>query len=119
MLQPEQITTMRDVTRAALPETATISRKTAVSDGAGGRTETWADIATAVPCRVGPAAGGETGMSGGRIEDESTHVVTFSAGQDITEADRLTVAGQSYEVTLVRRRGAWETSRRAEVRETA
>lgn len=117
MLSASQLAGMRATTERALPETCVIERKTTVSDGGGGTTDTWGDHATSVPCRIAPVAGGETGMAGDRILDETTHVVTLPSGQDITEADRIVLDSRTYEVTQVRDRGAWELSRRVEVKE--
>lgn len=119
MLSAAELAGMRATADRALPDTCTIQRKTAVSDGGGGTTETWADHATGIACRIAPASGGETGTAGDRVEDETTHVVTLPALTDITEADRLQVDGQVYEVTAVRKRGAWELTRRVEAKEAA
>lgn len=104
-----------------LPDRALIERPTNVSDGGGGYTQTWATLADDVPCRLAPVGGGEDDRSrstaGDRVVDEATSTITFAAGQDITEADRITVAGQAFDVLLVRRRGAYELTRRAECRE--
>lgn len=117
MLTSAQLDRMRATTHAALPETCTIQRKTAVSDGGGGTTTSWVNQAAGVPCRVAPAGGGETGTAGDRISDETTHIVTLPAQTEVTEADRLVIAGQTYESTAVRKRGAWEVTRRVEARE--
>ena len=108
---------MRAVAAAALPDTVQIERLTRVSDGGGGSTETWTAQPDAVPCRIAPLGGGEGGQAGGRVSDQTTHVLTLPAGTEISEADRLLVAGVRYEVTAVRERGAWEISRRVEARE--
>lgn len=107
----------RHVTAGALRDVCAIERRTRVSDGGGGFTDTWAPIATGVRCMIAPDAGGEGETAGDRVVDESTHTVTLPAGQDITEADRITLAGATYEVTLVLNTGAWETLRRAQVKE--
>ncbi len=117
MLTTAEITAMRATSDTALPDLATIQRATTVSDGGGGTTTSWADQAT-VACRVAPAGGGETGTTGGRVVDESSHVITLPAGTDVVEADRLLVnATQAYNVTLVKQREAWELSRRIECKE--
>lgn len=112
---------MRGALGQMRPDTATIQRNTRTGDGGGGTVSNYASIATDVPCRVSPVGGGETGssdtQSGDRVVQESTHVVTFAAGTDVTEADRIIVAGRTYDVTLVRTRGEWELSRRVEARE--
>lgn len=117
MLTSAQIAGMRATAERALPETCVVQRKTAVSDGGGGTTESWASHVTDVPCRIAPLGGGETGTAGSRVIDETTHVVTLPAGEDITEADRVVVDARTYEVTVVRDRGEWELSRRVEVKE--
>lgn len=123
MLTGGDLAGMRATINAALPDKATIQRKTSVSDGGGGQTESWASLATGVACGIAPVAGGEGGRmigsstAGGRVVDETTHIVTLPNGQDITEADRVVVNNQVYDVTLVRKRGLWELSRRVEVKE--
>jgi len=107
--------------RSLLPDRATITRPTLVADGGGGQTTTWATVATLVPCRLSPVGGGEdvsVGRRGGdRVSDEASAVVTFGAGQDIGEKDRVTVGALVFDVTLVRLRGAYELTKRAECRE--
>lgn len=117
LLDSAQIAAMRVVAEQALPDVCTIRRSTDTSDAGGGTTQTWADQATLVPCRVSPIGGGERGMTGSRISDESTHVITLAAKTDVLEADRIVVEGVVYEITLVRKRGAWELTRRCECTE--
>lgn len=105
-----------------LPDRATIQRSTDAPDGGGGLTQTWAPLAADVPCRLAPVGGGEDSARGGsgggdRISDSATAIVTFRAGQDVTEADRIVIAGQTFDVQLVRRRGEYELTRRVEVKE--
>lgn len=102
-----------------LPDSATIERKTAVSDLGGGTTETWANQATGVSCRIEPAGGGETGATADRVNDETSHVVYFAAGTDIAETDRVLIGGQVYEITAVHRWGTSEVYRSVEAKEAA
>lgn len=111
MLTASEITAMRATANQALPDTCTIQRRTTTSDGGGGSSVTWANL-TVLACRLAPLGGGEAATVGGRITDESTHVVTLPAGSDVIEADRLLIADQVYDVTLVKSRAAWELSRR-------
>lgn len=102
--------------RNLLPDEATIQRPTVENVG-GEQIVTWSDLATTA-CRIAPVTGGgETGESGGRVVEETTHIVTLPAGQDAEESDRLVIAESIYEITLVRKRGEWELSRRCEVKE--
>lgn len=123
MLTVGEIAAMRQTAARAFPDICAIQRKTLSSDGAGGYDETWLPIADGVPCRIDPLEGGEranlgaTADVGDRPQDETTHVVTMYPKRDVTEADRVVIDGQVYEVTLVRQRGAWELTRRLEVKE--
>lgn len=124
MIAPSEaeISAARAGLASMLPDTCTVQRKTLVSDGGGGFVERWVDVARGLACRLSPAsntAGGGTGIasSGGRLNDATTHIVTFEAKTDVQLEDRIVLDGDTYEVLLVRRRGAWELSRRVEVKE--
>ncbi len=116
MLTPGELASMRDVAESAQPGTAVISGGTFASDGGGGGSVAYLPSGT-VSCRLAPVGGGEMGTPGDRIADESTHVLTMPASTSITEADRVTYNGKTYEVTLVRERGQWALSTRVEVKE--
>lgn len=107
---------MRATALGALPSQATIQRLTRTPSGGGGYTEGWANLAT-VACRIAPMGGGER-IVASAVDDRTTHVVTFPALTDVEEADRVDIDGQTFEVTVVRKRGAWEISRRVEVQES-
>lgn len=119
MPSTRQINRSRKRFAALLPDRALIERPTDVSDGGGGFTQTWASLASNVPCRLAPVGGGEGNApsAGARLSDAATCTITFAAGRDISEADRVTIAGQVFNVLLVRRRGAYEITRRVEARE--
>lgn len=112
-----QVERMRATAAGALPDTATVRRLTRVPSGGGGYTDSWVDVAT-VACRIAPVGGGEGATVGDAVSDRTTHVVTLPALTDVAEADRLVVDGQTLEVTLAKKRGTWELSRRCEVVET-
>lgn len=114
MLSDLELVGMRATLTSALPDTCAVERLTSESDGGGGSTLTWGTHLADIVCRLAPVAGGEEGTPGGRIADESTHIVTLPAQTDIAEADRLVIDDQVYEVTLVRTRGRWEITRRVE-----
>lgn len=116
LLSTGDIAAMRGRMNSMLPDTATIERATSTKVR-GEVTQTWKPIARSIACRIAPIGGGETGRVAGRISERTTHLVTVAAATDIEEADRITVNGSPFEVTLVRKRGSWELSRRVEVRE--
>ena len=120
MPTPGQLVKSRARFSRLLPDRATIQRPVSTSDGGGGSTQTWPVLASDVPCRLSPVGGGEDNDradGGDRISDEATVVVTFAAGTDVTNSDRLLIAGRLYDVLLVRRRGEFELTRRCEARE--
>lgn len=116
LLSGAQLSGMRNLLGQMLPDQCVIQRRTIGSDGGGGSTESWSDHLT-VPCRIAPIGGGEDGQAASRISEETTHLVTLAAHTDVVEADRILIGDQTFDVTLVRKRGAWELSRRVEVKE--
>ena len=115
LLPPGQVRSLRRMTARALPDQAIIRRLTRVPDGGGGTTETWADVET-VPCRIDPAGGGED-TAGARVNDATTHRVTLEAKADVRPEDQMVIDAVTYDVTVVLRRGQWEITRVAEVKE--
>lgn len=116
LLSGAQLSGMRNLFRQMLPDECVIQRRTVASDGGGGSTESWSDHLTA-PCRIAPIGGGEDGQAASRVSEETTHLVTLPAYTDVIEVDRIVIGDQAFDVTLVRKRGTWELSRRVEVRE--
>jgi hypothetical protein len=104
-----------------LPDTCTIQRAVKASDGGGGESTSWPELATEVPCRLTPAgsAGSGTGKAGDRLNDTTTHIVTFTAGQDVQQGDRIIVNTIAYQALVVGSGGVWELSRHVEVRPVA
>lgn len=80
------------------PTSATIRRKTRVSDGMGGQTETWADVAT-VRCRYAPG-GGKAGeqITADRLENASQWTIAFAGAPDVRDADRVVIGSRTFEV---------------------
>jgi len=79
------VTTERFI--ALLNITVTISRKSRVSDGQGGWTESWVEQ-DAVAGRVRPASQNEQTLAMQR-QVEVTHVAYFALGVDVVRDDRL------------------------------
>lgn len=121
----EIVEAREDAVAELFNDEATILRLAATPDGGGGQTEAWTPAGT-VPCTIAAMGGGEavslsakgtSGIAGDRIDSRTTHVVTVPAETTIESTDRLEVAGDVYEVNLVRVRGALELVRRVEVKE--
>ncbi len=118
---PAEIAAARATLDGLLLDSCTITRKQTAADDAGGARSDWPPIASDVPCRLHPAssaAGGGTGVgqSGGRLNDDTTHLVTLTAKTDVAIEDRITVDGAVYEVLQVQSGGALELQRHAEVK---
>ena len=110
MLTTSELTSLRAVQAQTMTETATIQRKTSVSDGAGGFSDTWATVGSAA-CRVAPGGAGTAQILAGRLNEKSGWRITLPQGTDVSEADRINVGSRSFEVLSVL--GAWtmETAR--------
>jgi len=95
----------------ALSETATIQARTAVSDGGGGASWTWAAAGTA-PCRVYPVTvRGQGRITGGQLDERSTHYCVLPAGTPVNAAERIVIDNRgTFEVTLVLQRTGRLTS---------
>lgn len=89
-----------------LTDTCTIQRRTAVSDGRGGQTITYATLASAVACYVAPQSSSRSGemVVGGKVTSISDYVVSFIYTQDVVDTDRIIWNGLTLEVIGTRLR---------------
>lgn len=76
-------------------------RVTRTPDGKGGWTETWANHAPGLPCRIQPLSAAEIARYA-TVEVEVTHRIYFSGVVDVLAADRLTYGTRTFEVKGVR-----------------
>lgn len=101
MLTTAQITSMRECADLALPDTCTIRRHTAVSDGRGGQIQTWVVVGT-YPCRLAPA---KTQPSNGVAADKAQTVtiwtITLPAETDVRNTDQINIGQRVFEVDIV------------------
>lgn len=95
---PDQL---RGLMWLALSDTGYLVSGTITDDSGGGGTMTWTAGTVGIPCRVDPVTGrGADRMTGGAIDERSTHVVTVAPGTTITAASRFAVDGRgTFEVT--------------------
>lgn len=95
-------TSLRGLQWLALSDTGVIESRTATSDSGGGATVAWAASGTA-SCRIDVLGARESRLTGGQIDERSTHVVTVPLGVAVSTSDRVTIAGRgTFEVTAVR-----------------
>lgn len=107
-------TRLRGLMFLALSDSAIVQTRTAADDAGGGASWTWAASGT-VPCRVYPAGGGGPSLVGGAVNERTTHFCRMPPGTDVSEPDRLVIAGRgTFEVTIAPTRTD-EASRLVEV----
>lgn len=95
---PDQL---RGVQWLSFTDTAVIQTRSAVSDGGGGATVSWAARGTA-PCRIYPVSTrGKSALIGGQIDESSTHFCSLPLGTDVRTSDRVVILNRgTFEVTL-------------------
>lgn len=93
-------TRLRGLLWLSLSDTGTVLTLTSTSDTGGGATQSWTS-GTAVPCRIDPITDrGLTRITGGRIDERSTHVVTVPADVSVSTVSRFAITGRgTFEVT--------------------
>lgn len=115
-----------DLKAEIFPDEATVERPTEVSDGGGGMTFDWI-VRETVPCRLEPYGGATSTRGAGgevashpleRLETRVSHLVFMPADVDVELRDRLEINNTTYEVVVLRQRGAWEMTRSVECKET-
>lgn len=113
-----EIASARQDMNTMLLDRASVARSVTASDGAGGQTSDWQTVATGVPCRLAAASSGGEARTADRLLDATTHLVTFPAGTDVRNDDRVTVGDITLEVLLVQSAGALELTRPVQARIT-
>lgn len=98
MLTASELAAMRSTLTESLPDTAQVQRKTRVSDGMGGFTETWEVVAT-VACRVSPSGlSSQERAVAERLGSSRVWTITLPAQTGVQTPDRITVGSRSFEV---------------------
>lgn len=106
-LTAEETACLAEISEALMPLSATILRRAATSDGAGGQTQTWAASSTGVPCSATALGGGASGIGGGERDSEGRWEVAVAyrlampPSTDVRASDRVQVSGITLEVTAV------------------
>lgn len=97
-------TQLRGLQWLALSDVGHVLAGTVVSDSGGGGTFTWSAAGT-FDCRIDPISAGSGGVTGGRIDERSTHLVTTTAGAAVTTNNRFAITSRgTFEVTATRTR---------------
>lgn len=93
---------LRAVSNAFLPDLCSIQRYTETVTG-DGTTQTWADAATGVVCRVSPLASGAGEALGAdaSLQAVAQWTVWLPALTDVSVRDRVVFQGRTFEVARV------------------
>lgn len=90
---------LRGLAWLSMSDYAQIGAGTVVSDSGGGGTTTWA-YGGSVACRVDPLSAGGGRITGGQIDERSTHAITVPPGVSVATDSRISVLGRgTFEVT--------------------
>lgn len=94
---------LRGVQWLAFSESGVALSATVSSDSGGGGSVVWAAAGT-FACRVDPLGAANNGrVTGGQIDERSTHVVMTQSGATVGASDRFAITGRgTFEVTAVR-----------------
>src|SRR5512146_546485 len=119
LLSDSDVASMRKTAEEALPSTGKILRLTQTSDGQGGLIDKWVTRVKEVACRLDPQriAGEAEKRRGGRAAATSDFLITFPAETVVQPADRVEIAGRTFEVDRPRDRDKWEITLRVEASE--
>lgn len=102
LLTTTELQEARDDLEATLPDTCTITYVTRTRDGMGGWAETDATRASSVACRISPAGiGGQSGIVADTILEGGVWSLTLAYDQTIQLDDKVTVNGQTFQVSNV------------------
>jgi hypothetical protein len=103
------------VNNQGMPYEATLLRASGVASGGTVR-KTYTPDSDTVPCRIGPVGGGGAGSrAGDRVNEDSTHVITFARAVSLDMDDRVRVNDREYLITAHTQYGPSESGRRWEV----
>ncbi len=108
---------LRALSDRYLPDVCAISRNTPTQSG-DGQTDSWANVATGVACRVSPLASSAQESLGGAeaMSAVAQWTIWLPAGTDVTVKDRIVVGSRTFEVARVGAR-SYEVSREVLCRE--
>lgn len=108
----EELADLRAAAVELLPEQAVLLDRVPVRDTTGGTKATWVPRPGTVPARVGRVRDAEQVPFAGQLRGKATAALTLPALTVLTEADRVQVLGQTYNVVAVLGPVSWEVTRR-------
>ena len=115
MITADELTQMRSDVQDLMPDTCNLLTVTDVPDGYGGVTSTWGTASASVKCRIDNASNttyGEQMVANG-VQPFSRWILSVPYGTTMTEAMRVQVGSDTYNVTMVDVDKSWPVVERA------
>ena len=110
MISASDQAAMQATQALTLTTACTIVRTTYTSDGMGGQTETITNTAAMCRCAASNNAP-DYQIYAARANETMLWRITFAAGADVLETDKITIGARAYEVLGVLAPGTIETAR--------
>jgi head-tail adaptor len=114
LISSADVTAIRALVAAVLPDTCSILRNTGGSDNEGGQTDTWTTEATGVPCEIASwmgRSGGHQAVIDDLLDASTTYRVFVPVATDVRFKDRITAGSRLFEVAAVMNPGSLEVER--------
>jgi len=116
-LSTQELTQLRADQADYWPDTCTLQSVTRASDSQGGWTETWANAATSVSCRVMPQTSRQIEtVEGEQVQAVTRWIMTVAYNQTIDETMRVVHGGETYEIEHLEDTHSYRTARRVYLR---
>jgi head-tail adaptor len=111
MITADELIYMQTTIESLLPGTCAVLTGTSTADGFGGVTFAWGTTTT-YTCRL-DARGGKDALAAGEIQPFHQYVLTLPHSAVITEANRVVVSSETYNVVSVDANKSWAACVRA------
>lgn len=92
---------VRGINNRAMPDTATILRRSQMADSTGAQAASYSDTGLTVACRIAPERKRNDRQEGGRVAQTDLYIASFPHDADILETDRIHVSampGVTFEI---------------------
>jgi len=115
-LTSKELTDMRASLDLLMPDTCNILSRTDTADGQGGFTTTWGTATASVSCRLDKRSGAlEEELMAASIQPFTSWMLTVPDETTITEAHRVEVGSNTFNVTSVDDGKSWKGSVRCQL----
>lgn len=109
ILTDEDLAFARETQTEFLPQTATISRRSLSSDGAGGYLSS--ETTRTLPCRLAHSSHLSDLQIAGSVNETSVWRVIFEYGADVLRSDKISIGSRTFEILGILAGGHLETAR--------